>query len=421
MSRQQSPTPTRGIARHGRLRRNPWGTFGKVIASIVAVVVVSVLGIGGVAAVNLVSGAHKTVHLAGEQAVPSIAALKGGVNILMVASDTRSNQGDAWGPLDDSEGLGNNDDNMLIHLSANHQNLTIVQFPRDMELPVPACGAGNPEQDSAMLNSTLSEGGLSCVVATIEQLTGINIPFAGLVTFDGVVAMSNAVGGVQVCIGGQGIDDPDTSLNLPPGEVTLQGADAAEFLRTRHGVGDGSDLARLSNQQVFFSALARKMLDAGTLTNPVELWGLAKATVSNVQLSDNFTLTNIYQIAQAMHGLSFSNITFVQYPVLQDPDDSDRVIPDTDSGQTLDQAIAADQPVAITAGVGNGSVQTSGTPIAQPSATPSPSASKSDKSKSGSTPSATASPSQAAVPLSNNVFGQTAATQTCSNGSGGDE
>ncbi|NNC12236.1 LytR family transcriptional regulator [Planctomonas sp. JC2975] len=423
--------PLEGIARHGRLHSHPWTTFGKVVASVVAVTVVSVLGITGVAAVNLVSTTKHSVHLAGEAAnggaIPDIAALKGGVNVLMVASDTRTGQGNAWGTLADSAGIGNNDDNVLIHLSSDHTRLTVVQFPRDLEVPIPSCttssGGTVDAQDQAMLNTTLSEGGLSCVVSTIHALTGVNIPFAGLVTFDGVVALSNAVGGVQVCIGGAGIHDPNTSLNLDPGEVTLQGQNAAEFLRTRDGLVGGSDLSRLSNQQVFFGALARTVMSAGTLTNPVKLWGLAKAATSNITLSDSLdNITTLYQIASAMKGLQWSNITFMQYPVLADPEDSNRVIPDAESAQALDQALVNDQPVQLTAGAGEGSVTTSTTPITQPSAasTPAPSASSKSPAKStpASSPSSTSSPASTAVTLGSNVYGQTAATQTCSNGAG---
>lgn len=410
----------RGIARHGRLRPHPWATFGKVVASVAAIAVVSTLGIAGVAAVNLVSDTKKSFHLSGEgsQAVPNIAELKGGVNILVAASDTRSGQGDAWGTLDDSEGAGNNDVTMLLHLSNDHTHAIVVSFPRDLMVPVPQCG-DNSEQDRAQFNTTLSEGGMSCVADTVTQLTGIKIPFAALITFEGVVAMSNAVGGVQVCIGGDGIDDPDTSLNLPAGNVTLQGQNAAEFLRTRHGVGDGSDLARISNQQVFLSSLVRTIMSDGTLTNPVKVWGLAKATTSNVTLSDSLNnVTTLYQIATALKGLNWNNIAFVQYPTVEDPDDSNRVVPDEDAAQTLDNAIQNDQYIQITGGTGDGSVTASDQPAQQPSPSSSPSASDKKGSGTKSTSTAAPAPTSTPVPLSENVHGQTAATQTCSNGAG---
>lgn len=92
---------------------------------------------------------------------------------------------------------------------------------------------------------------------TLENLTSMDIGYAGLITFDGVIAMSNAIGGVKVCLT-EPIVDPKTDLDLPAGTNKLKGKEALQFLRTRAGVGDGSDVSRISNQQVFMSAMVRQ-------------------------------------------------------------------------------------------------------------------------------------------------------------------
>ncbi|HWU46120.1 MAG TPA: LCP family protein [Humibacter sp.] len=407
------------IARHGRLRPgSAWSTVGKIIASVAAVAVISAVSLGAYATFDLVKTSHKSVHLIGEpaQQIPDIAALKGGVNILITATDTRSGQGSAYGPLDDSSGAGNNDVTMLMHLSQDHTHATVVAFPRDLMVPIPSCptlgGGSTYAQTKAQINTTYSLGGLPCTVLTIQQLTGVkSIPFAGVITFSGVVAMSNAIGGVPVCIGGKGIHDPDTSLNLDPGMRMLQGKTATEFLRTRHGVGDGSDLGRISNQMVFLSSLVRTIKSAGTLTNPVKVWGLAKAATSNMRLSDQLdNVTTLYQIAMALKNLSLDNVAFLQYPVATDPDDPNRVVPDEASATVLFDAIKKDQPIAITGGTGGGD-QGSIVKTPTPTSTPTPTGSKT------STPNATGTPG-GPVQLPNSIHGQTAATETCSNGAG---
>ena len=75
-----------------------------------------------------------------------------------------------------------------------------------------------------------------------------------------------------------------------------------------------------------------------------------------------------------------------------------------------------DQYIQITGGTGDGSVTSSSQPAQQP--TPSSTPSPSKKSGKSSTATAAPSPSSTPVPLSSNVHGQTAATQTCSNGAG---
>jgi LCP family protein required for cell wall assembly len=393
-----------------------------VTASLVAVVLVSTLGIVGVAAANLVTGSAKTVHLVGEKPgeIPSIGAIEGGVNLLIAASDTRSGQGGAWGTTDDSSGVGNNDVMMLLHLSQDHTHAEVISFPRDLIIDFPKCPDGSggwiSARHNAQLNTSLPEGGpdggLACTVSVIDQLTGLTIPFAGSIKFEGVVAMSNAVGGVSVCIGGDGIHDPDTDLDLPPGTATLQGQQAAEFLRTRHGVGDESDLDRISNQQVFLSALVRTIMSNDTLTNPVKVWGLAKAATEYFQLSDTLkSPTTMYQMALALKGLKWNDITFVQYPVVADPDDPARVLPDESAAQTLMDALHNDQPLTITGGTGyGGAVESTASPAPQPTSSAEPTR------KGNHT--APSSPSPTPVQLGPNVHGQTAAAQTCSNGNG---
>jgi LCP family protein required for cell wall assembly len=406
------------------LQRHPWGTFGKVVASIAAVAVASAMGIGVVAAVNLVSDAPPPVHLVGQTAgpIPDIGALEGGMNLLIAATDSRSGQGGNYGSLDDSSGIGLNDVTMLLHLSQDHTHAEVISFPRDLMIPFPECpdghGGWNSAMSKAQLNSSLADGGLPCTVLVIKQLTGLDVQAAGLIKFNGVVAMSNAVGGVPVCVGGEGIYDSDTDLDLAPGMHSLRGVEAAQFLRTRHGVNGGSDLARISNQQVFLSSLVRTMMSSGTLSDPVKVWSLAKAARTNITFSDNLNnLTTLYQIALAVKGLSFDKITFVQYPVFDDPDDYNRVVPDDESAQTLLDAIRADRPLAITAGPGSGSVASTAAPSPAPSATSSP---QGGGTKSGSPTKSTSTPAPVSTPvdLGENVHGQNAATQTCSNGAG---
>lgn len=403
-----------GIARHGRLRRRgPGRTIAAWLLSAVAVVVVSAVVVGGVAVWDLANAVKPGVHLIGEtdepkQPVPGVGSYQGPLNLLIAVSDSRSGQGKAWGPLSDSSGIGNNDVTMLLHIGPDHKQATLVSFPRDLMIPIPSCPTGNggwtAPRYNAQLNSTLAEGGLACTVLTIKQLTGIDIPYAGMIKFSGVVALSNALGGVNVCVKG-GIDDPKAgNLHLTPGMHSLKGKRAAQFLRTRHGLVGGGDLPRISNQQVFLSALVRQVTSDGTLTNPATVWKLAKAALDNIRFSSSLqNVGRLYQIAMILKGLDLDHALMVQYPVLTDPANANRVVPDTASAKVLMDAIASNQPMALEGGTGQGSVPE--TPAETPGATDS------------ATPGAT-STSTDAVQLPENVHGQAVSEETCSNGAG---
>nr|WP_289845976.1 LCP family protein [Curtobacterium sp. WW7] len=338
---------------------------------------------------------------------------------MLIGSDTRVGQFDSD---EDVEGA-RNDVTMLIHVSEDHQQLTAVSFPRDLMVPIPACtnpetGTTYPAATSAQFNTALGNGGVSCVVDTVENLTGLTVPYAGLITFDGVIEMSNALGGVDVCVASP-IDDTFTGLHLTAGAHSLQGTDALAFLRSRHGVGDGSDLARISSQQVFLSALLRQVTSNGTLSNPITLYKLAGAALSNMTLSDGLARTRtLVGLASTLRGMSTSSMLFVQYPVVDDPADAARVVVDEANAHTLNVALQTDERTTLSdSATGRASQESSET--ASPSATTAPSA--------PSTPTATAEPgtpapettttsSPSSTPLPSSITGQSAAEQTCSVG-----
>jgi LCP family protein required for cell wall assembly len=249
--------------------------------------------------------------------------------------------------------------NLLLHVPADHQSATIMSFPRDLMVPIPSCPGpnGEPEYYASMseqqLNSAMMYGGLPCVADTISELTGIDIPYAAVVTFDGVINISNAIGGVEVCLA-QEIYDPKADLDLPAGVVSLQGYEALQFLRTRHGVGDGSDVSRISNQQVFMSALLRELQSAETLTNPVKVYGLAKAGFESLTLSSSMASIEFMQaLAGTVVDIDLSRVNFVQYPSNSHPYQEGRLTPNRWAGDELISVVLSGQPFEI-AGTGRG-------------------------------------------------------------------
>jgi len=361
-SRRAAEASGKGVARHGRLRTTgPLGTVGKVLAGALAVVLVSGASVGAIAAYQVRSDLGTGVALPaakGQKSVvaspPSIDAYPGGFNVLIVGTDNDEAQDeDEYGERDATL----NDVNILLHVSADHSNATAVSIPRDMVVPIPACaredGSGYYSAMSARpMNEAYSYGGLSCVVSTVSELTGLEIPFAGMISFNGVIEMSNAVGGVPVCAATP-IKDKYTGLDIEAGETVLQGQQALQFLRTRHGVGDGSDLGRISSQQVYLSSLLRTVKSADTLTNPTKLYSLARAAASNMTLSEGLTDVNtMVQIGSALKDLPLDQVNFVQYPGTTGGSGvyEGKVQPVTSVATRLFDAIRADQPFTLEAG-----------------------------------------------------------------------
>jgi LCP family protein required for cell wall assembly len=370
-----------------------------VIGIVLSVLLVSGGSVAAIAVWDLKNSA-KTVALGDK--IPSIDAIEGGFNVMIVGSDTRNGQSNNYGP---NPGSTLNDVNMVIHVSKDHKNVTVVSIPRDMVVPIAECDGGGGGW-TGPINAVLSDGGLPCVVKTVEELTGLKSPYAGLVTFDAVVGLSKVVGGVRVCVNAP-IDDPYTGLHLSAGTHVLKGLSALQYLRTRHGVGDGSDLGRISNQQVFLSSLMRKIKSEGVLTNPITLYSMAKVMVSNMTLSTSLDSPDVLvSMAMALKKIDLKNIVFVQYPGTTGGVGvyKGKVQPIESAASALFEALVADKPVVLTGGLGRGAT-TSDVPT--PTATPKPAAS--GKATPTPTPAATAAP----VTLDGDITGQAADQYTC--------
>jgi LCP family protein required for cell wall assembly len=260
------------------------------------------------------------------------------------------------------------------------------------------------------MNAAYARGGLSCVVGTIESLTGLNIPYAALFSFEGTVKMADAVGGVPVCVS-SAIDDPDSGLKLKKGVSVVKGRTALAYLRSRHGVGDGSDLSRIASQQAYMSSLLRKMTSASTFSNPSKLYGLANATADNVKLSESMaSIDTMVQMAVALKSIDLDHMVFVQYPSAEDPVNRNKVVPATELATALMDRVQRDQPIGLDANALGLSTKLANAKKAAKAAKSS-TATSTASSSATATPDPTASADPTVIA---GLRGQTAAQQTCS-------
>jgi len=318
-----------------------WGFKG------LAIVLGAVVAIAGISAFDLYNTLNRdNIVLASS----SSADLDGPLNILVVGSDTRDGQGEGFGEVDSELA----DVIMLLHISKDRKDAVVVSFPRDLLVSIPECP--NPEGGnfSAMarqqINSSIGYGGVACTHLTVEEFTGLDIPFVAMIDFKGVIEMSNAVGGVEVVID-KPISDDWSGFYIDAGTHSLQGAQALGFLRTRHGVGDGSDLARISNQQLFLTSLFDKIRQDGTLNNPLRLYSLSSAAARNMKLSESMTdLATMVTLAGAMRDVDSSRLVFTQVPtrVLSGAEEG-RLESLSEEAKALFELIATDQPVVVEA------------------------------------------------------------------------
>ena len=404
--------------RHGRLPK-PSLLVGalKMLGASVAVLLVSALTVAGITVAQLEANID-SVALVGESdgPPPELGSFEGGFNVLLVGSDECE-----AASCPGREGV-RNDVTILLNISQDQQSIVAVSFPRDLIVSIPSCpradGSGNyPAMSAQQVNASMSYGGLPCTVLTVEKLTGLDIPFAGVITFNGVVQLSNAIGGVTVCTNGPVVDRLANNINLPAaGTYTLQGAEALGFLRTRYGVGDGSDIGRISNQQVFMSSLVRKVQTEGILTDPAALYRIATVATQSMTLSNSLKNANtMISMARVLKDMDLSRVLFVQYPTFYGSGSlANRVVPNKTLAEQLFAKIQADEPFTLeedSVGIGAVKDPNAPAPTTETSApVPQPESPEST---------ATAAPADPVAPAGPEVLGgiegQSAGDYTCSN------
>ncbi|WNI17985.1 LCP family protein [Actinacidiphila sp. ITFR-21] len=325
---------------------------------------------GNINSVSLTDGVGK--DSAGKEKVDAFG--RSPINILVMGSDGRTSAADCklgGGCSKTGVQTGQNADvEMVVHISADRSNATVMSIPRDTVTDVPACtdgktGASTPGY-SGMINSALAYG-QACQVATVHKLTGIPIDHFIQVDFSGVVKMSDAVGGVPVCVDAD-VYDTYSHLKLSAGTHTLKGVAALEFLRSRHGFGDGSDLGRTYAQHTYLSSLIRKFKSAGTLANPAAVYKLADAATKALTVDTGLgSVTKLIGLAGDLDKVPAKRITFTTMQTAADPSDANRVLVGP-GARTLFATIAGDQ--SLTTATGGKSAAASAT--AAPTATPVP-------------------------------------------------
>ncbi|PRC07922.1 transcriptional regulator [Arthrobacter sp. MYb211] len=332
MTHQRPATPTRKNS--SRRKRN----FRIIAAALVLALVVGV----GAAWFRLQGNISTAAMRATEQRVPDSSR---GMNILLLGSDSRTFSSTEFGK---DNGSARSDSMVLVHLAADNERIDAVQIPRDTLLEIPACedtGHGHYAGGHGMINSALNYGP-ACSVAAVESLTGVNLDHFIEVNFEGFISIVDALDGIDVCLADQ-MQDPKANLDLPAGNQTVKGEDALALARTRHAVGDGSDIARLGHQQMVMSAVVQRATGRETLTRPDRLYSFLDAVTSSMTVDPGLSsLANLASLATRIQAVPTGEITFMTMPWQPAPQNRNRVVPAPEAS-TIFERLSADTPVNL--------------------------------------------------------------------------
>ncbi|MFE6907922.1 LCP family protein [Streptomyces erythrochromogenes] len=336
------------------------------------------------------------------------------LNILLIGSDARNDaENQALGGATETfDGPPLADVQMLLHLSADRSNMSVVSMPRDTMLMMPKCtepgGTVHPASKGLVqTNESIQRGGPGCTVAAWTELTKIPIDHFMMIDFKGVVRMADAIGGVPVCVE-QNVhsrtrDGKGSGLKLPKGTSVIQGETALQWLRTRYGFEDGTDIGRTHAQHQYMNSMAREFRKNAKLSNPVKLNSLAQAAIEAMVVDTGLNkIDKLFDLSMELKKVPPGRITMTTMPWIYStkPGLDGRVEPKPGEAEDLFRMVRED--IALDG-------QGSGTPAASatPGAPASPSAPGSQQPTTAPTAAATAAPpAKIAVTVRNSTGGK---------------
>ena len=322
-------------------------TATKTIVAVISALILAVSGVGYATVGRLDTGMSSASDLSlGEDGL-SDPSLDGAADILLVGKDSRT---DAQGnPLSEkeladlhagvAEGEENTDTIMLVRIPEDGSRATAVSIPRDTYVNDPDYGnmkinavyashkndkVQELQQENAQAEAQGEkapytdkdiekrgvEAGREGLLKMVHSLTGVSIDHYAEVGLLGFTLLTDAVGGVEVCLN-EDVEDEMSGANFHKGTQTLDGAQALTFVRQRYNLPRG-DLDRIVRQQAYMASLVNKVLDNDTLTSPSKLSKIAKAVERSVVIDDGW---DIMGFVTQLAGLAGGNVTFTTIPV----------------------------------------------------------------------------------------------------------
>ncbi|MEV0529564.1 LCP family protein [Streptomyces sp. NPDC050439] len=270
----------------------------------------------------------------------------GSMNILLLGSDSRAGTHGRYG-----SGISGAraDTAMVLHVDKTHKKASVVSIPRDTMVKRPQCakphGGTAPGARQAMFNSSYQVGGPACTVKTVEKMSGVRMNHYLEVDFKGFQKLIDELGGVNITTR-KAIHDPNSGLALNEGKHTLKGKEALELVRTRHGVGDGSDLGRIQLQQAFIKALIHRAETVDPLGSPAKSYDLADTATKTISAdSELASADKLLGLAKELKGISPERTDMVTMPVTYDSQDAGRVLPLKKASHRVWDALRHDKPI----------------------------------------------------------------------------
>jgi LCP family protein required for cell wall assembly len=179
----------------------------------------------------------------------------------------------------------NSDTLMLLRADPRTKTLSLLSFPRDLEVNIYCHGDTVYTQDR--INSAWQHcgNGPAAALDTVEHLTHLPINYLITLDFHAFKQLVNNLHGVYMNVDRRyyiPLHTGTSAINLQPGYQKLDGGQSLSYVRYRH---TDSDIYRTGRQQLFIEALKSRLRTSLSLTSlPLEVPKLVRVLKDNIKV-----------------------------------------------------------------------------------------------------------------------------------------
>jgi LCP family protein required for cell wall assembly len=194
---------------------------------------------------------------------------------------------------------------MIARIAGDRQHAQVISIPRDSWVDIPGHGKDK-------INAAYAYGGPTLLIQTVEQLTGVRIDHYAAISFNGLIQVTDDLGGVDVNVAQTTTNGPYT---FTAGMNHLNGDQARWYVGQRYDL-PGGDFDRVRRQQNYLRSMFGKLFSSDTFTDPGKLDPALRAVTSAVAVDDSLGTTDLLSLGLSARGIRPASVGFFTAPVL---------------------------------------------------------------------------------------------------------
>lgn len=262
---------------------------GRAVKAVVVTLLLALVGVGVAAAAYLVDINNRLTANLPDEIRHQLVAVdpQEPFYMLLLGVDKSEERAGTWGSSDANFRA---DTIILARIDPPNQRVTLVSIPRDTLVDM-----GEHGEDK--INAAYSFGGAAYMVEVVSDFAGVDISQYAEIDFEQFTSIVDTIGGIEVTLPVDVVDEVYAGINLSAGTHQLDGATALALVRTRHAYDEygGGDFYRAANQRAVIAAIVRKILQQDPVTMAGTVSQLAGSVTTSMGVTDIVSLAMQFQ------------------------------------------------------------------------------------------------------------------------------